>query len=339
MLKRVIGIMATLVFLAGVLYAFGGEAKTFTDLPKSHWAYKSVTAMSETGIISGYPDGSFRPGDYVTYGEFIKMAATAGEIMGVIKEGKPGDHWAKPYYDAALANFYVNEWDIPIRLLKEPIPRRHMALVASGAMGFLVKVEDYGNYEEILGRISDIGSGHENELDIVKAFATGVLSGYPDGTFRPDEALTRAEAASVIDRLNAQLAIVKSKIPKWEPKEELLEEEGLVRVKEYLDGIHKGAFEFTIREYGKDQVVQNSAILEEVNKVVPTQGEAILNAFKAFSQKPTKNAFRKEYFGEYPVFIDRIYDTFSIMIFPIGYEDDIGWGIKPGQVEEYTFDK
>jgi len=41
----------------------------FEDLKKSHWAYKSVMALTERGFISGYEDSTFRPSNTLTYAE------------------------------------------------------------------------------------------------------------------------------------------------------------------------------------------------------------------------------------------------------------------------------
>ena len=50
------------------------------------------------------------------------------------------------------------------------------------------------------GRFSDI-SGHWAENEIERAAAFGWISGYPDGTFRPDARITRAEAMTMINRV------------------------------------------------------------------------------------------------------------------------------------------
>ena len=50
------------------------------------------------------------------------------------------------------------------------------------------------------GSFSDI-SGHWAENEIKRAAAFGWISGYPDGTFRPDARITRAEAMTMINRV------------------------------------------------------------------------------------------------------------------------------------------
>ncbi|WP_158543677.1 S-layer homology domain-containing protein [Cohnella sp. OV330] len=46
-------------------------------------------------------------------------------------------------------------------------------------------------------------AGHWAEQEIVGAVAKGIIAGYPDGTFRPNLPVTRAEFASLLDRVLA----------------------------------------------------------------------------------------------------------------------------------------
>ncbi|MEA4894313.1 MAG: S-layer homology domain-containing protein [Oscillospiraceae bacterium] len=60
------------VMLNNILkYADGDAAPVFSDvsLEKNSWSYTSISALSEKGIITGYPDGSFKPGNSITRGE------------------------------------------------------------------------------------------------------------------------------------------------------------------------------------------------------------------------------------------------------------------------------
>ncbi|MDR1574137.1 MAG: S-layer homology domain-containing protein, partial [Clostridiales Family XIII bacterium] len=72
-MRKILAI-ATSVALFVPAAVFGAS---FSDLPDTHWAYNAIAAMSEKGIVSGYPDGAFKPSGTVTYGEFIKMAYIA----------------------------------------------------------------------------------------------------------------------------------------------------------------------------------------------------------------------------------------------------------------------
>jgi hypothetical protein len=171
------------------------SATSFSDLPESHWAYKAVSDMAEKGIVNGYPDGSFAPSGIVTYAEFIKMAYVA---QGGKELAPQGGDWAAPYYDAALEDGLYAKNAIAKAALPAPMPRGKMALVLSNILGDTPLGDTYDKVQEGLG---DIDASTPNEYDIVKAAAAGLITGYPDGTFRPEGTLTRAEAATVVFRL------------------------------------------------------------------------------------------------------------------------------------------
>lgn len=44
-----------------------GSAKTFKDVPKSHWAYEYIQILASNGITIGRPDGTFGVNDYTTF--------------------------------------------------------------------------------------------------------------------------------------------------------------------------------------------------------------------------------------------------------------------------------
>ena len=70
---------------SGYVYVATGEKKIglikgsqqFTDVSEDYWAYDAIKYLASEGVISGYPDGTFRPERSVTRAEFAKMLATA----------------------------------------------------------------------------------------------------------------------------------------------------------------------------------------------------------------------------------------------------------------------
>lgn len=173
----------------------GSAGKSFSDVRSTNWAYESVNAMSQKGILTGYPDGTFKPNNTVTYGQFIKMA-----LIGATKEdigNSSTGNWAEGYYNKALELQYFSQASIDKSKLNSNIPRGDMALIISKILGD-IKIENYNALEQ---GISDVNYTTKNDYDIIKSYASGILTGYEDGTFKPDGTLTRAEAVTVIYRL------------------------------------------------------------------------------------------------------------------------------------------
>lgn len=72
------------VFLLGILslgFNFlpveAKQAKIFPDVAASHWAASQIKELSQSGVIVGYPDGTFKPDEQVTRAEFASMAIKA----------------------------------------------------------------------------------------------------------------------------------------------------------------------------------------------------------------------------------------------------------------------
>lgn len=49
------------------------DGSRFTDVPESYWANGYIVKSAELGIIGGYQDGSFKPGNTVTYEQAVTM--------------------------------------------------------------------------------------------------------------------------------------------------------------------------------------------------------------------------------------------------------------------------
>ncbi|MDJ0735387.1 MAG: DUF1565 domain-containing protein [Nostocaceae cyanobacterium] len=49
----------------------------FKDVPASHWASKYIEALSSSGVIAGFPDGTFKPDDKVTRAQYAAIITKA----------------------------------------------------------------------------------------------------------------------------------------------------------------------------------------------------------------------------------------------------------------------
>ncbi|MEA4987919.1 MAG: S-layer homology domain-containing protein [Anaerovorax sp.] len=189
-----ITLASIMIFASTAIYAADQQ---YIDLKTTNWAYESVKEMSDKDIIKGYPDKSFRPQNMVTYSEFIKMMviATKDKDYELTVAEKP-HHWAYNYYQKALELKLFEEADIDKSMLNQPIPRKYMALIISNGLGRI----DIENYSEIEKTVKDVDSTTKYDYHIIKSYATGILSGYTDQTFKPEGTLNRAESALVIYR-------------------------------------------------------------------------------------------------------------------------------------------
>jgi len=50
-----------------------GLAESFQDVPEDHWAYEAIETLTKEGIITGYPDGSFKGTNSMTRYEIVLL--------------------------------------------------------------------------------------------------------------------------------------------------------------------------------------------------------------------------------------------------------------------------
>jgi cysteine-rich repeat protein len=81
----------------------GDPVQCFTDFtPPAQWFWASACAAKERGIVSGYPDGTFRGEVQVNLAEALKMTLRAWNLP-LPQYFRVPDHWYDPYIDAASA--------------------------------------------------------------------------------------------------------------------------------------------------------------------------------------------------------------------------------------------
>ncbi len=131
----VLVLVFSLVFPSLTLTAPSGD---FPDVPTDHWAAPRIRRMAQAGVITGFPDGTFRLDAQVTREEIVTMLVRATG--------------------------------------RQPI-------VSSTAV------------------FSDVSPSRWSAGNIERAVAEGWVKGYPDGTFKPTNPVTRSEMAVMVVRL------------------------------------------------------------------------------------------------------------------------------------------
>ena len=129
--------MALTLLLAGTTLVCAYDI-SFSDVPESSWFYEDVMTLSESGVVSGYPDGTYRPTKKVTTGESLKMILLAA---GYPEPERVDSHWARGYLNFAIdQGFLVRYQDISD--LDVNMTRGMLAKLAANALG----LSDPGTY-------------------------------------------------------------------------------------------------------------------------------------------------------------------------------------------------
>jgi hypothetical protein len=129
------GQLSKIIVLAEGWPLYTPPTPTFSDVPTSHTFFAYIETAFLRGIISGYADGTFKPGNDVTRGQLSKIIVLA-ENWPLINPPKP------TFIDVPVANPFF----------------RH----------------------------------------VETAFDRGIISGYADGTFRPNTNATRGQICKIV---------------------------------------------------------------------------------------------------------------------------------------------
>lgn len=114
MTRKVVAGASTLAILAGFVTALPTAAAQFSDVSPSNWAYDYITSLVDMGVVSGNPDGTFRPDNSLNRAEMAKIAVNVAKLSGVIASDDmsgatafkdvPADQWFYSYVSIASKN-------------------------------------------------------------------------------------------------------------------------------------------------------------------------------------------------------------------------------------------
>lgn len=170
-------------------------ARTFSDVPSSHWAYGAIMEASEAGVAAGYGDGTFLPGGEVTYAQFAAFLARA--FCGS-PTTSASDPWYKVYIDAVSAKGVLDGTAAQGgKNLDKPMNRYDMALMLCHIMGDALD-ESERQAAEALTDWDAIPKTYQDAVG--SCVAAGILAGMPDGSFSGSQPMNRAQACTVIFR-------------------------------------------------------------------------------------------------------------------------------------------
>ena len=195
--RRIVTILLTMAMMMSFVTSV--MAISFSDLDASHWAYEYITTLADKGVINGYTDGTFRPSGNITRAEFLKLITAISYPQGIIDEIKSNytDHWTTPYVKLAEKLNMINPYQWDIEQLNQPITRIEMVQIVSRGDLFSRK---------LAVRAGDLDFSDVNDLEeadtmyLTHAVIKGYITGYEDGTFKPEKNMTRAEATTVVLR-------------------------------------------------------------------------------------------------------------------------------------------
>lgn len=194
--------MVILTIISSVVFA-----KEYSDLSSNHWAYMPINEMSDKGILSGYPDGTFGPDKSITRAEFAKILVLSLNLNDKVKNSIFSDvspsFWGYDYINIA-SNYLSGYTDGNVVLFKpdDEAVREDVAVAVVMAAGL-----QNSNYNlNTLDKFSDKNDISENLKKYVAiAVENDLMHGNTNGTFNPKGKLTRAEVCQLMKNTTSEL--------------------------------------------------------------------------------------------------------------------------------------
>ena len=192
------------IFLTSWVSLWVNDLKAFPDLT-NYWAAACISEMQPRKLVTGYPDGSFRPNNTITRAEFAVLMLNAFPDAAIIRGGinfqdVSTNHWAyKAIQDAYQRGFFSG---YPGRIFQpnQPIPRVQAIAVLAGALKYPVPSnisQILEQYYQDATQIPDYARGA-----IAAASTRNIVVNYPNvKQLKPNQNATRGEIASLLCRV------------------------------------------------------------------------------------------------------------------------------------------
>lgn len=201
-------LLALCIVFSLVPTALAEKADDFTDVSRSDWYYQFVDYVTSKGYFNGVADKTFAPADNMTRAMFVTVLFRF--------HGAKGDRSQSAFTDVAPGEWYTDaiNWAAANRIVdgvgngkfapNDPITRAQMCTMIERYLALYKKAWKVTLPET--GSVSVMVD--ENAIPAYALAAVkqcqrhGLVNGFEDGTFRPNDLSTRAQVAAVIYRMS-----------------------------------------------------------------------------------------------------------------------------------------
>ncbi|OCT12892.1 hypothetical protein A8709_21415 [Paenibacillus pectinilyticus] len=173
-----------------------GIPANFSDIA-GHWGEARIKQAVEDGIVSGYPDGTFKPNRAVTRAEFAVMLMNTLKTQGEgaklnFTDGAAIDAWAQKAISLAVREGWMSGYDDGSFRPNAEITRAEMAVVIAGTLGKRVEGHAATHFTDD----KDIPLWAKSSVAAV--LQADIMQGKGANQFAPQDRATRAEAVTVL---------------------------------------------------------------------------------------------------------------------------------------------
>ncbi len=172
------------------------DAIDFSDIG-GHWAAEYIRKLANRGIVSGYGDGRFGPDNNITRAELTKIALEAFAIGKMDVQENPfldvdAAQWYAPYVAQAKTLAIIAGYDDGTFQPNNSITRAEGLKILLGAANI-----DVSAHAAFASNFADVEVGVFYTGHVNWAVEKGIINGYGNGIFGPNDTLTRGQLAKI----------------------------------------------------------------------------------------------------------------------------------------------
>jgi hypothetical protein len=185
-------------------------ASPFSDVGMEHWARDEIVACVDAGIVAGYGDGTYQPGNPVTRDQmavYISRALAGGDdnvpdytdtpTFPDVAEG----FWALKYVEYAVSQNVVAGYLDGTYHPEHQVTRDQMAVYVARSICDPTGEDGLADYTPADPRnFPDVASGFWSYKHVEYCVENGVVAGYLDGLYHPEIVVTRDQMAVYVAR-------------------------------------------------------------------------------------------------------------------------------------------
>ena len=181
------------------------SAGNYSDVTRADYFYDAVRQLSLAGVVSGYSDCTFRPYNSITRGQAAKMVAQAANLPAYTPatptfRDVPATNPFYTYIERAAHANVISGYNCGG--VGEPCPGLYYRPNNNITRGQFSKVVVLAFHVTIITQggphFTDVPTTNPFYAYIETAYNNHFISGYADGTFRPNNSITRGQAAKIV---------------------------------------------------------------------------------------------------------------------------------------------
>lgn len=203
-------VIASAMFMNVTAYA----SVKFSDINGSKWYDEAIIQLANSGFVGGYSDGTYQPDKEMTRAEFVQILYNAFgkynpyDPATVVDEQFSDVHPTDWYYEAVKFAKYtaiISGIDSTHFGPDQPLTREQAATMIWNTFGFEGSKVKINNLNKL--SFGQTPTPSFTDIDRIANWAREsifelnndrVIGGYPDGTFKPKNNVTRAEIAAML---------------------------------------------------------------------------------------------------------------------------------------------